>query len=308
MTSINANNNTTVQALFQSNASTNRLETLFINTTTPTTGRNFSCPTVGDRHGIPISPELGIGIAILALVLVCGIIVVTHVRGARHWRQVTPHYTQYPTAKDRRLQRYQTIELGLVTQCIIPHDTVCDEIIRHGVVGETTNNTCGNDSVTAHGASETSPQHANAWECSICMEEMIVGVLVSFSMNPHCNHVFHHVCIKEWLQTSHYCPMCRERLLPMEETSKCSRDTTLTYIDSSQPLMQCYVCMTHKMVVLPTNWETLVSDASMLRSIQERVSWVPTQQQLQALRGKSFMAPNNDVEVGSFPPSEEDER
>ena len=48
-------------------------------------------------------------------------------------------------------------------------------------------------------------------KCSICLEN--VGFReneenVKLSLLP-CEHVFHHLCIVKWLQTSHTCPLCR---------------------------------------------------------------------------------------------------
>lgn len=42
--------------------------------------------------------------------------------------------------------------------------------------------------------------------CSICMEEFSYGCE---ALSMPCSHVFHGDCIKKWLKTSHYCPICR---------------------------------------------------------------------------------------------------
>ncbi|KAK4399778.1 E3 ubiquitin-protein ligase [Sesamum angolense] len=42
--------------------------------------------------------------------------------------------------------------------------------------------------------------------CSICMEEFEEGC---DGVCMPCSHVFHGDCIKKWLSTSHYCPLCR---------------------------------------------------------------------------------------------------
>ena len=52
-------------------------------------------------------------------------------------------------------------------------------------------------------------------KCSICLEN--VGFReneenVKLSSLP-CEHVFHHLCIVNWLQTSHTCPLCRYPML-----------------------------------------------------------------------------------------------
>ncbi|KAK8567284.1 hypothetical protein V6N13_105258 [Hibiscus sabdariffa] len=45
-----------------------------------------------------------------------------------------------------------------------------------------------------------------AEDCCICLEELKVE---SDAAQMPCAHVFHADCIKEWLYTSHYCPICR---------------------------------------------------------------------------------------------------
>ncbi|PIN04079.1 Ubiquitin--protein ligase [Handroanthus impetiginosus] len=42
--------------------------------------------------------------------------------------------------------------------------------------------------------------------CAICLEEFVNG---GESVAMPCSHIFHRDCIKKWLSTSHYCPICR---------------------------------------------------------------------------------------------------
>ncbi|KAL9148482.1 hypothetical protein ABFS82_12G044100 [Erythranthe guttata] len=48
--------------------------------------------------------------------------------------------------------------------------------------------------------------------CSVCLEDLSGGgdegeeVLL---LSMPCSHIFHGDCIKKWLRTSHYCPLCR---------------------------------------------------------------------------------------------------
>ncbi|KAJ4843155.1 hypothetical protein Tsubulata_018582 [Turnera subulata] len=47
----------------------------------------------------------------------------------------------------------------------------------------------------------------NGQMCTVCLED-VVGVAGSLP----CHHVFHGNCITKWLETSHYCPVCRYEL------------------------------------------------------------------------------------------------
>ncbi|GFQ00259.1 E3 ubiquitin-protein ligase ring1-like [Phtheirospermum japonicum] len=49
--------------------------------------------------------------------------------------------------------------------------------------------------------------------CSVCLEELPVGAVVS---TLPCSHVFHSDCILIWLNISHYCPICRFEM-PIDE-------------------------------------------------------------------------------------------
>ncbi|XP_073138854.1 uncharacterized protein [Henckelia pumila] len=40
--------------------------------------------------------------------------------------------------------------------------------------------------------------------CSICLEDFGCEIL-----SMPCSHIFHEDCIKKWLKSSHYCPICR---------------------------------------------------------------------------------------------------
>ncbi|XP_027941319.1 E3 ubiquitin-protein ligase ATL15-like [Vigna unguiculata] len=42
--------------------------------------------------------------------------------------------------------------------------------------------------------------------CSICMEDLCFREKL---LSMPCNHVFHHLCIVEWLKISRTCPLCR---------------------------------------------------------------------------------------------------
>lgn len=49
--------------------------------------------------------------------------------------------------------------------------------------------------------------------CSICLEELQAGASVQRS--PVCDHEFHEVCMRTWLDAKgRSCPMCRASLVP----------------------------------------------------------------------------------------------
>ncbi|KAK9995997.1 hypothetical protein SO802_020683 [Lithocarpus litseifolius] len=50
------------------------------------------------------------------------------------------------------------------------------------------------------------PSSNSIQECSICLEEFQTGFEVT---RMPCSHVYHGKCIAKWLQTSHFCPLCR---------------------------------------------------------------------------------------------------
>lgn len=57
-------------------------------------------------------------------------------------------------------------------------------------------------------SSELSVEHKQA--CSICQTPFQENDLVSWSSNPQCYHVYHHICLKRWLLEHYNCPSCRQ--------------------------------------------------------------------------------------------------
>lgn len=97
-------------------------------------------------------------------------------------------------------------------------------------------------------------------ECSVCMEYLKVGDIVSWS--PHtqsaCNHVFHHRCVKEWLVKNTCCPLCRETFLSMDVVATMLKSKSTEKQGHSLPNPQeakCYFCIRHGRVIVPTNTE-----------------------------------------------------
>ncbi|XP_055803451.1 E3 ubiquitin-protein ligase MBR1-like [Solanum dulcamara] len=46
-------------------------------------------------------------------------------------------------------------------------------------------------------------------QCMVCLEELAKKEADHEILSMPCSHMFHEECITKWLQTSHYCPICR---------------------------------------------------------------------------------------------------
>jgi len=54
-------------------------------------------------------------------------------------------------------------------------------------------------------------------ECmDVCLEELVKKEADNEIVSMPCSHMFHGECITKWLETSHYCPICRFEM-PVEE-------------------------------------------------------------------------------------------
>jgi hypothetical protein len=49
-----------------------------------------------------------------------------------------------------------------------------------------------------------------AWECAICLEDLLVGFEAA---RLPCSHVYHRGCIAKWLDTRNKCPLCRSQVV-----------------------------------------------------------------------------------------------
>ncbi|XP_060183369.1 uncharacterized protein LOC132613375 [Lycium barbarum] len=56
----------------------------------------------------------------------------------------------------------------------------------------------------------------NKEECMVCLEELVKKEPDHDILSMPCSHMFHGECIAKWLETSHYCPICRYEM-PMDE-------------------------------------------------------------------------------------------
>ncbi|KAJ7966049.1 E3 ubiquitin-protein ligase arkadia [Quillaja saponaria] len=53
-------------------------------------------------------------------------------------------------------------------------------------------------------------------KCSICQEEYLVGDEMG---SLQCDHSYHHVCIRQWLQLKNWCPICKASAAPSLSSS-----------------------------------------------------------------------------------------
>jgi hypothetical protein len=92
------------------------------------------------------------------------------------------------------------------------------------------------DGAVSHVAIDTDDLRMISPECSICLNEFIVGERISWSSGDNCDHVFHETCILRWFLTLSrradanrrrrkcdvecklHCPMCRQDFIPSTNT------------------------------------------------------------------------------------------
>lgn len=58
--------------------------------------------------------------------------------------------------------------------------------------------------------------------CAICLNDIVIGD--STLAESSCSHVFHRVCILEWLDKNTACPYCRTQMITMKELSDAIHD------------------------------------------------------------------------------------
>ena len=54
-------------------------------------------------------------------------------------------------------------------------------------------------------------------ECRICLESFSDSDEIN---KTDCQHIFHHECLKAWLQRHNTCPLCRQQLEEQQEVLK----------------------------------------------------------------------------------------
>lgn len=58
----------------------------------------------------------------------------------------------------------------------------------------------------------------NLDNCSICLDEFTNDKKTT---TLNCNHKFHYICVTEWINTKHTCPICRnDTQVPLNKTFK----------------------------------------------------------------------------------------
>ncbi|EXB46051.1 E3 ubiquitin-protein ligase RING1-like protein [Morus notabilis] len=99
---------------------------------------------------------------------------------------------------DRRNIKYVlSVEITVCSRILY-----CDEYATSGMIPATESSIDNLEMETLLGHPD--PEEINFPECSICLEN--IGYVMDCMP---CHHVFHRFCIRKWLNTSHYCPLCR---------------------------------------------------------------------------------------------------
>ncbi|KAL2520932.1 E3 ubiquitin-protein ligase [Forsythia ovata] len=107
---------------------------------------------------------------------------------------------------------HNLLHLDVDSKVVIDH--ILDETsVFQGVLQQSLEESDGGSMVPARDSSIKSlerkiidDQNNNAGSCMICLDEFPKG---SKAICMPCSHIFHSNCLKKWLRTSHYCPICR---------------------------------------------------------------------------------------------------
>ena len=220
---------------------------------------------------------------------------------------------------DDPVERYRNIEKWLVTKRVEAHDGVCETVLQALVPAsmrdnKNKDNICDNDkskdppnhparkctvdnrattdfesindiNSSSSSSSSTDEQHE---ECSICFEAFRVGELISWSANPKCSHVYHHICVKEWLRKNKECPYCREIFLPIDRhqgsvmTLKKINELILAQQTRSA---HCYYCLEHGVIRPPSHYSRKHVNTETFVQIQQRSEHLPSLDELSKVRG-----------------------
>lgn len=83
------------------------------------------------------------------------------------------------------------------------------------------------------------PRLATQCQCSICMSDFSDDPSLELREIQHCRHIFHDVCLREWLtQGSKTCPLCRGQALLQEDRTSLVFEPMVMYVDTrTDPLL-----------------------------------------------------------------------
>lgn len=200
---------------------------------------------------------------------------------------------KWPVSERRINRRYDTIEGWLITKVVRAHDDNCEQLqkkVKETAQQEkqptttiktiaTTSMPSGkeNDRTITDEENQVEIKHRESYdtmetvldesvdndeedcgnddrECPICMEEFVVGDIVSWSSYERCSHVYHHQCIKEWLVSHNTCPFCREVFLPVDK-AHVKKITKEVFLELSRVRAQraerTFYCVQDGLVTLP---------------------------------------------------------
>jgi len=188
-------------------------------------------------------------------------------------------------------ERTRKIEEGLVSKKVEVHDALFD-IAR--------NVDSSFQKVSSAGISKD--LEAPSWqeevrcrpECPICFDEFKPGEIVSWSFKSNCRHVFHHLCIKQWLQRRKECPVCREICLSIDEAmaipSQDAMKSNLKKIHVAAPYQasRCFYCNEHG-IIYPVVTSTERFDTDEYTAIQQRVGQCPSAGELAMVLDQKMM-------------------
>jgi hypothetical protein len=190
----------------------------------------------------------------------------------------------------RKATRYAEVESWLISRRIEPHDEICNKSLIY--LDSATNN----PKELKHGTSFIDTVYTDVecgslstdeeTECPVCMDVLEVGNLVSWSPNAHCEHVFHHCCIKEWLLKRKGCPCCRQIFLPINQVEGLSKSkwTEELILGQQQLAAKRFYCIRHGVVTLPEP-ELCFAKKCELEQMFNKVHRVPSRTELAAIRG-----------------------
>jgi len=245
----------------------------------------------------PLLAQLRLSIVIVMPILIVVIIYILDKRQARIQQEQVAEIEKehYEKRAKRREKRCRSIEKGLISKQIADHDELCDIARRckEECSGETTTvPSPPSPEIIIPNLIESVPREGVPSECPICFEKFKAGDIVSWASLQCCRHVFHHLCIKEWLQRQKECPLCREICLPMdrdvdtlsqEMIKEKHTDITLV-VDEQYRSSHCFYCIEHGIVSIPVSFTSASISIEKLESIQHRARQCPSLKELANIR------------------------